>query len=368
MHNNLILSFLFLCLLIFHQQPCPGQDPDVMDELVFYDAKGFLLEGTVIPEEQKERYFDRLPKYSKSQVHPHVWYLSRTSAGLAVKFTTNTSVIGVKWTVLRDEKMNHMAETGIKGLDLYCKVGEQWKYVNTAKPSGKENTYLLIHDSCDSLREFRLYMPLYDGIELLEIGIEGDAMIKKPRNEWSMKPIVFYGTSITQGGCASRPGMVYSNVISRKLNAECINLGFSGNGRMEPGVAAAMADMDASLYVIDCVGNMTVEQIHQNVGPLVDTLRNKRPGTPIVFIESLMFERTWFNDSLKNTVVAKNKALKEEYVNLHKRNERDVYYIGVSNATGEDREGTVDGIHLTDLGFLRFSEYLIAEFKRLDLL
>ncbi|HDS06245.1 MAG TPA: hydrolase [Bacteroides sp.] len=357
----------FIGLLVPGHVISSGQETSVTDRLKYYNAEEFVLEGSLVPREQKARYYDRLPLHSKEKVHPHVWYLSRTSAGLAVRFRTNSSVMGVKWEILRDEQRNHMAETGIKGLDLYCRVGDEWMYVNTAKPDGRESTYMLINDASDSLRDFRIYLPLYDGLERLEIGIEQDAVIEKPRQEWSMKPIVFYGTSITQGGCASRPGMAYSNIISRKLNVECINLGFAGNGRMEPGVNAAMADMDASLYVIDCVGNMTVEQIHQYMAPLVDTLRRKKPLTPIVFVECLMHNRTWFNDSLRNSVIEKNKALKEEYVALHDANKEEIYYIGVRDATGEDREGTVDGVHLTDLGFLRFSEHLIGEFRKLGL-
>lgn len=367
MKKNLTPFLLLVSLLILRPMISAAQGDPVMDELEFYDGKEFLLEGTLVPREMKERYYDRLPVHSKELLHSHVWYLSRTSAGLAVRFRTNTPVIAVKWEVLRDEVMNHMAPTGIKGLDLYCKDGDEWMYVNTAKPTGKESSYVLVNDASDSLRDFRLYLPLYDGLEWLKIGIESGAVIEKPQKEWSMKPIIFYGTSITQGGCASRPGMVYSNIISRKLNVECVNLGFSGNGRMEPGVNAAMANMEASMYVIDCTGNMSVDQIHQNMGPLVDTIRKKNPETPIVFVESFMHNRTWLNDSLRNSVSAKNIAMKEEFAALKQKNEKEVYYIEVKNATGADREGTVDGIHLTDLGFLRFSNYLIAEFRRLGL-
>lgn len=364
--TKIILIFTFM--MLYQPFLSAGQESAPLEGLKYYNAEDLLLEGTVIPKEEKERYYDRLPSKAKKDVHPHVWYLSRTSAGLAVRFRTNSSIMGVKWEVLRDEQRNHMPETGIKGLDLYCKVGEEWKFVNTAKPQGKQSKYLLINDASDSLRDFRLYLPLYDGLEKLEIGIEPGALMETPVKEWSADPIIFYGTSITQGGCASRPGMVYSNIISRKLNVECINLGFAGNGRMEHGVASAMAKMDASMYIIDCVGNMTVDQIHQNVAPLVDTLRSENPDIPIVFIESLMFERAWFNDSLKNVIIENNRALKEEYVGLlQDGTEQEIYYIGVWNATGRDREGTVDGIHLTDLGFLRFSEHLIGELRRLDL-
>lgn len=344
------------------------EDEVKLKSLTYYDGNSFSLEGTVVPGLKKERTYDRLPFDSKENVHSHVWYISRTSAGLALRFQTNASKIGVRWEALRDEKLNHMAPTGVKGLDLYYKSGDEWIYINTAKPTDKTSSYLLVDGASDSLRDFRLYLPLYDGLEKVEIGIDEWATISGVESNWSMNPIVYYGTSITQGGCASRPGMAYTNIVSRKLNAPCINLGFSGNGRMEQGVAEAMADMKASMYVIDCVGNMSVDQIHQNVAPLVDILRKKTPETPIVFLESLMFERALFNDSLRELIIKKNNALREEFKTLINEGNTEVYLIEMSNATGTDREGSVDGIHLTDLGFLRLSNYLVREFRKIGLI
>ena len=360
---------LFFTMFLLLAGICSGQETVEKEPLEYHDGKDFLLEGTSFPDSVRVRYYDRFPGYAKEMVHPHVWYLSRCAAGLSVRFRTNSPRLGVKWEILRDRQENHMPATGIKGLDLYSLVDNEWVYINTAKPSGVENKYLLTDAAEGSMREYRLYLPLYDGLEKLEIGISPGAVIERPQQEeWSMKPIVFYGTSITQGGCASRPGMAYSNIISRKLNVECMNLGFAGNGKMEQGVARLMSEIDASMYVIDCIGNMTVAQVHQNVSPLVEILRSKHPHTPIIFVESLMFERTFMNDSLRNTVVAKNKALKQEYVELARNRDGHIYYIGVRHATGKDREGTVDGIHLNDLGFLRFSEYLIEEWNDLGVI
>ena len=136
-------------------------------------------------------------------------------------------------------------------------------------------------------REYLLYMPLYNGVSSVEIGIPADRTIARPapRAEDRRKPIVFYGTSITQGGCASRPGMVHTAILGRRLDRPVINLGFSGNGVMEPEIATLLAELDPAVYVLDCLPNMTAAQVEQRVEPFVRTLRKAHPSTPIVLAE-----------------------------------------------------------------------------------
>ncbi len=194
--------------------------------------------------------------------------------------------------MLNDAKMNHMAETGIKGIDLYFKTDNGWQYVNTARPTGKSNDFLLVNNMPAKNREYKMYLPLYDGVTYLEVGIDSLSKIEKPVKS-NQKPVVFYGTSITQGGCASRPGMVHTSIISRKLNVDCINFGFSGNGKMEKPVAELISGINPLFYVMDGTGNMSPEEIQENAIPLVEIIRSKHPVTPIVFVECLMFEKIW---------------------------------------------------------------------------
>ena len=356
----LIFSGIFTLSLAQNINSEKGKKPK------YYNKEYFLIEGTTFNDSVKENTYDRFPLSYKNKVRNPVWNLSKSSAGISVRFLSNSSAISVKWELLNDSKMNHMAETGIKGIDLYCKVDNNWQYVNTARPTGKQNVFLLINNMPVKMREYKMYLPLYDGVTNLEIGIDSLSKIEKPART-SQKPIVFYGTSITQGGCASRPGMVYSNIISRKLDVECINFGFSGNGRMETSVVEVISEIDASVYVIDCVSNMSATEILSNSIPLVELIRTKHPDTPIIFVEGTMFEKSFFDETIKNDINEKNMAQKIEFEKMIKRGFSNIFYIDNNGVLGDDHEGTVDSVHLTDLGFMRFADFLISKFEQLNL-
>ena len=348
-------SFLFpllLCLPMF----APAQEDQA--EIVYFGKDHYLIEGSAVAEDQKESPFDRLPISLGPVVRPPVWRLSKSSAGLSVRFTTNSPSIHVRWTLLNDTNMNHMADTGIKGVDLYVREGSQWQYVNTGRPTGKENDATLLQDATPETREYRLYLPLYDGIIELEIGIEpGFDMAKGEPSP--TKPIVFYGTSITQGGCASRPGMAHTNILSRRLDTECINLGFSGNGRMEKPIAELIARIDAQLYIIECLPNMSAEMVADSTRPLIETLRAMRPPTPIVLVGNSPRADLALNPARAESLAQKNLALRRAFEEAVAEGIPALYLLPTRGALGDDQEGTVDGVHLTDLGFLRYAEFLL---------
>jgi hypothetical protein len=339
---------------------------DKGDGMRYYGKESFLIEGTTIPDSLKESPYDRLPNSYRNKVRPPVWGLSKASAGISVRFRSNSTTIKVRWELLNNARMSHMAETGIKGVDLYCRVNDRWQYVNTAKPSGKENEALLINNMTSELREYKMFLPLYDGVTKLEIGIDTLRKIEKPARS-DRRPIVFYGTSITQGGCASRPGMAYTNIISRKLNVECVNYGFSGNGKMESSIAELLSEIDASFFVIDCLPNMLSDEIRQNAIPLVEIIRSKHPAIPIVFVEGLLHERAFLDDTTKARLDEKNRVLRSEYDKILEKGYTNIFYVESKGALGDDHEGTVDGVHFTDLGFIRFADYLISKFEQFKL-
>jgi hypothetical protein len=352
-----LLVLTFFSSSIFSQEPTPKKE-----NFTYYGKESFLIEGTGVAESEKESPYDRLPASYKNKVRKQVWDLSKNSAGISIRFNTNSSSVKVKWALLSDTKMNHMAETGIKGVDLYCKVNGVWTYVNTGRPTAKENEASLISGLSSGEREFKLYLPLYDGTTHVEIGLENGSTITKPDADKKL-PIVFYGTSILQGGCASRPGMVFTSIISRKLNVDCINFGFSGNGRMDPPIAELISGIKASYYVIDCLPNMTAKQVTDSVIPLAKAIRSKNPTTPLVFVENVEYTRAIFQTDLKKSMDEKNQALKTEFDKLVQGGMKNLIYISATGSIGTDNEGTVDGTHLTDLGFLRYADYLIAKFK-----
>lgn len=334
---------------------------------IYFGEDFFLLEGTGIPDSLKENRYDRLPLSYKEIVREPVWELSKASAGMSIRFSSNSTSLSVKWTVLNDFKMNHMAETGIKGIDLYFKNEGTWQYLNTARPTGIENESKLISNMPAEMREFKMYLPLYDGLVNIEVGVDSNRVIKKPVKN-SKKPIVFYGTSITQGGCASRPGMAHTNIISRKLDVDCINYGFSGNGRMEQPIAKVISELDPTFYVIECLPNMmNAEQITDRTIPLVKTIREKHLETPIVFVENFIYEPSILDKEMSLKLNKLNTALKTEYTKMVEDGEENIYYVDSKNATGDDHEGTVDGVHFTDLGFIRYADFLIDKFVQFGL-
>ena len=348
--------------------------------IIYYGRQHFLIEGTVIADSLKKSPYDRLPISYKDKVRKPVWDLSKSSAGITVRFHSNSTTINLKWTVLNNLDMSHMASTGIKGIDLYTKYDNKWRYVTTAGalvglktyqnksiPADSENEYELIKNMTPEFREYKLFLPLYDGVTKLEVGIDSTASIEKASPS-AVKPIVFYGTSITQGGCASRPGMAHTNIISRKLDVDCINYGFSGNGRMETPIVELISEIDARFYVIECLQNMDSQQINERVRPLVDMIRTKHPLTPIVLVENMMYTTAFLDQTIETRLIQENAALKNEYDKILKSGLQNIFYIKDNQDLLLDNEGTVDGIHLTDLGFLRYSDYLLENFKNYKLI
>jgi hypothetical protein len=157
------------------------------------------------------------------------------------------------------------------------------------------NEAQLVRGQSAGKREYLLYLPLYNGVSSVEIGIPKESSLSQGpvRSADRQKPIVFYGTSITQGGCASRPGMVHTAIVGRWFDRPVINLGFSGNGRMEPEVAQLLAELDPVVYVIDCLPNMDAKQVEERTEPLVRTLLKAHPQTPVLLVEDRTYANAW---------------------------------------------------------------------------
>ena len=359
-----LLFFLMLGPLVSF-----GQNYSLISKDINYFGKDFFrLEGTLIPDSLKENRYDRLPISYKEIVREPVWDLSKSSAGMSIRFLSNSKSINVKWTILNNLKMNHMAETGIKGVDLYFKNKDNWQYLNTGRPDGIKNESTLINNMSEEMREFKIFLPLYDGVVNIEVGIDSNSVIKKTLKNRN-KPIIFYGTSITQGGCASRPGMAHTNIISRKLDLDCINFGFSGNGRMEQPIAKLMSESKPLFYVIECMPNMeNQENVTNKTIPLVNTIRENNPEAPIVFVENFIPTSPILDEKRENEIRGMNLALKTEYQKMISEGYNNIFYVKSKNAIGNDNEGTVDGVHFTDLGFIRYADFLIDNFVEFGLI
>ena len=334
-------------------------------QLVYHDASKFPLLGKAT--EATGARYERLPDSLKNISRAPLWNLSRNSAGMAIRFRSNSTTIAAKWETLINFHMNHMTDTGAKGLDLYClqKNGE-WRFVNSGRPGGKTNQATIIANMRPEEREYMLYLPLYDGLVSLSIGVDSLATIDQPLIDYPIrkKPVVFYGTSILQGGCASRPGMAHTNIISRRLNRECINLGFSGNALLDLEVAKVIAEVDASVFVLDFVPNASVEQMKERMETFYRIIRSKHPATPVVFIEDPIFTHSRFDKRVAREVKAKNETIAAIFQSMKKTGEKNIYLLSSKDIIGHDGEATVDGIHFTDLGFMRYAEVLYPLIKK----
>lgn len=333
--------------------------------VVYTDLSAFPLYGKV-SEETNERY-ERLPSRLEGVSRGPVWYLGRNSAGLYIRFRSNSTSIHARWESTFNNSMTHMTDTGTKGLDLYALVDGEWRHVCSAQPQGKKSEREIISNMDPVEREYMLYLSLYDGVMSLEIGVDEGAFIGHPAVDRPSreKPVVMYGTSILQGGCANRPGMAHTNIIGRRLDREVINLGFSGNALLDIEIAELMASVaDPGLYVLDYVPNASAEAIDKVGEDFFRIIRNAHPDVPVIFIEDVIFPTTQFDNRLLEEVTTKNAAQKRLYDRLKKSGEKKIYYISAKGMIGDDGEATVDGIHFTDLGAMRYVDHVLPVMKK----
>lgn len=333
-------------------------------QIVYHDASTFPLLGKAT--EATATRYERLPDSLQHISRKPLWDLGRNSAGLAVRFRSNSTSIAARWEVRDNRSMNHMTPTGIKGLDLYCLQDGEWIFAGSGRPQGKINKATIVKNMLPQEREYLLYLSLYDGVTSLAIGVDSLSEIRLPAIDLPRreKPIVFYGTSILQGGCASRPGMAHTNILERRLNRECINLGFSGNALLDLEIAHLMASVDASMFVLDFVPNATVEQMQERADEFYSIIRRKHPHTPILFIEDPIFTHSPFDTRIAKEVKDKNETLNAIFQSLKQRGEKNIYFLSSRDIIGHDGEATVDGIHFTDLGFMRYAEVLYPILKK----
>ena len=306
--------------------------------------------------------FDRLPAEAKAVVRDRVWQLSEDAAGICVRFTTDATTIRCRWGLRKTQlAMPHMPATGVSGVDLYVRDGDGlWRWAACPRPEAQENEKTLLDGIDPGEREYLLYLPLYNGVTHLEVGVpEGARLEPGPkRSKERTKPIVFYGTSITHGACASRPGMCHAAMLGRWFDRPVVNLGFSGNGRMETEVGQFVARIDAAAFVIDCLPNMNGGQVAERVEPLVRQLRERHPETPILLVEDRTFANAFLLSSRRRHHEASRKALRAGYDRLVEAGVPGLVYVEGAELLGN--EDTVDASHPSDLGFERQARILAS--------
>ncbi|MEP6755825.1 MAG: SGNH/GDSL hydrolase family protein [Chthonomonadales bacterium] len=306
-----------------------------------------------------ERFYDRFPARAKSMVPDNVWNLSRQSAGMYVRFRTDSPNIKLRMDLLSSSlALPHMPATGVSGFDLYARMGsKKWQWVKQAMPTAQHVEGDLANGIAPGLRDYVGYLPLYNGVTKLEIGVDAGAKFE-PMAPDKRKPIVFYGTSICQGACASRPGIAYTSIVGRMFDEPVINLGFSGNGRMDSGVVDLLAELDPSIYIIDCLPNMSAAMVKERTEPLVQKLRSARPNTPILLVEDRTFGQAPLYPNMLRDHAARRAELSGAFDRLRSAGVSGMHYLKGDRLLGTDSEGTTDGSHPNDLGMMRFAEVL----------
>ena len=356
-----------LVALLLAQPACSafGQPINASDQFLWRDARELTVEGKGWI--NAKDFYDRLPARAEALVRPPVWRLSQDSAGLSVRFVADGTNIAARWTLRRESlAMPHMPASGVSGSDLYVKEKGGWHWLGAGRPEkSRTNEAVLVRGLAPRKREFALYLPLYNGVHKVNIGVAGGNVFEPaaPPPE-KVKPIAFYGTSIVQGGCASRPGMAYPAILGRRLDWPTVNLGFSGNAHSEPEVARLIAELHAAVYVLDPLPNMTADAVAARLEPFVTTLRQAQPGTPIILVESLEFPASEILAETRERVNEKNKQLREIYQRLTKAGQKRIFYVPAGKLIGTDGEATVDGVHPTDLGFVRMADALTPVLRR----
>ena len=336
----------------------------VTNGLKWIDGRALPLEGRAF--DDTELYYDRLPANVTTNVNGGVCSMKHHTAGMQFRFTTDSNKLVFKWVPGSTRlAMDHMPSTGVSGIDVYrfdAGAGK-WCYVKTGRIKSAKGGSL----SLDWVpgTPCLVNLPLYNGVKEFSLGIEPEASVAPlpPRKSGIDKPVVFYGTSITQGGCASRPGMSFVNIVGRDLDVPVVNLGFSGSGVMELEMSDHLAAIDASCYVLDCLWNMGTttgetanaahgrregRNVEENYKPFIRNLRAKRPDVPIVMAEQCDVYGGGANPKDVFVIRLYNRLVAEGWTNI--------VYLPKDEMFADDREGTVDGIHPNDHGMMSLAK------------
>lgn len=314
----------------------------------------------VITSTQEIALFNRLPTSLEASVRQPVWALGKNSAGLYIDFSTDADSIQVNYQVAGPLAMPHMPNIGVSGVDLYAKDGRNWQWAYGSYSFKDTISYQFnsINKNAQS-KQYRLYLPLYNTVKNMAISIPANRKITFSAEPGD--PIIVYGTSIAQGACATRPGLAWTNILGRKLNAPMVNLGFSGNGRLEQPILDLIAQAKARIYILDCIPNLgslkdypdeVLDSLLENA---VRTLRAKNAKTAIILTEHSSGENGGFLNYLKNEEYVRSSKVLQRCFNRLNNKYKNLYLL-TNKDIGLDLESTVDYAHPNDIGMMKHAE------------
>lgn len=297
--------------------------------------------------------FWRLPLEAEECIGKDLWECSKNTSGARIRFSSDTGILGLRLDYGRVRPMdnsNNMCRIGEMGMDVYVD-GKYWNYMLPGNEGETEEFFF--ENVSKELRQFTIYLPLYHPVDIKMIIVDDDAVILPPAPFSISKPVVFYGTSITQGGCASRAGLAYQAILARDLNIDFINLGFSGMGKGEARMAEILSDLDASCYVLDYAqNNKSLIELEKVYEPFLMTLRRKKPKTPIILTTPILNAEEMWNVEFQRFNEARRDIIRSVYNRATGRGDSSIHLLeGAIFLPMTSGEGLVDRVHPNDIGF-----------------
>jgi len=342
-----------------------GLNTQAEPQINWRDARELTVEGlgwsdTAFP-------YHRFPSRAKETLPEPVWNMGCQPAGVSVRFVTDGTGSSARWRITEKPKlMGSMTMQAAAGLDCYGRLADGgWAWVGSVSPGDQLETTAGFADGLDGTRrEYRVYLPACTELPELHIGVKG-AKIFEPGRPDTRKPVVYYGTSVVHGVTASRSGMSHASILQRRFDCPLVNLGISGSGRMDKPVADLMAELDAALYIVDCLPNMGQDQVRERLPVLVDVIRKKRPVTPILFVGDRMMGGAAFVPVKVQYKNDQDRVQKETVDSLTAKGVAGLYTTASESFFGADHEGSTDGSHPSDLGAMRMADALEPVIRRL---
>lgn len=318
----------------------------------------------LLPPDEKEYKFKRIPIEVAEKVNDGVVYHHSNTAGGRVRFATNSKRIAIRAEMPFINRSSQFTLCGSAGFDLYVELdGVQTYWSTFIPPYEMENGYEAeAKETCGQMCEYTINMPLYSDVSRLCVMLDEDAEVKECRPYKYELPVVYYGSSITQGGCASRPGNSYQNVISRRLDCDYINLGFSGSALGEDEIALYIANMEMSVFVYDYDHNApTPEHLEKTHAKMLSIIREKHPDIPVICPSRIVCGPDRPGKKLWERTDARRQIVKATVENAIKSGDKNIYFIDgaeYGNQFGDPYSLTVDLWHPNDLGFATMAKVI----------
>lgn len=357
---------IFLLLLLAFSLNAGATD----NKYNFTDARDLTVIGKLTPDTSGP--YSRFPGSLKGKVRDAVWGLSENSAGIAIRFSSDAGEFKARWTTAKSHPHENMTYILQAGMALYVFDKGEWVYVGSFRPGNAQKAdprefVIKCSKLAGASHEYMLYLGMYDSFTSVEIGVPEGSCIEMPKLEspGRSNPVIAYGTSILQGASASHPGLAGTNLLSRMLDREVINLGFSGNALLDMEVAEYMASFPTpGAYILDNAPNCSGDLILEKQEAFFRILRDAHPETPIFFVGMPLYPRVRFDNTGAENILGRHDAMLEVFKHLKKSGEKNIYYISADKVILDDNIGTIEGTHFTDIAFERWASAVAKALKR----